>query len=219
MQFDNFSMILFKYVVSRRGKIIRLFKIIYCFLILLFLIGARSVYYADQYQPFFYSLAVAFGKSAVVIYILTLVPGIVRRFGLKHEIVAIVMILRRYLGILMYILVFTHYWWVRGINIWFHKIFVIPPPVFESVGFIALVLLTPIFLTSTDLAVAKLGKWWGRIHKLTYVVMFLILLHTALQRISIWSILVLLIVILQMTSYIYSRLKKRTITDKRDEVK
>jgi sulfoxide reductase heme-binding subunit YedZ len=48
---------------------------------------------------------------------------------------------------------------------------------FIAVGFTALVLLVPLVVTSTDRMMRQLGRWWGRLHRLIYVVALLAVLH------------------------------------------
>ena len=48
---------------------------------------------------------------------------------------------------------------------------------FIAVGFTAFVLLIPMALTSTDRMLRRLGRWWGRLHRLIYVVALLSVLH------------------------------------------
>jgi methionine sulfoxide reductase heme-binding subunit len=46
-----------------------------------------------------------------------------------------------------------------------------------AVGFVAWLLLIPLALTSTDRAIRRLGKRWGRLHRLIYPATFLGILH------------------------------------------
>jgi methionine sulfoxide reductase heme-binding subunit len=46
-----------------------------------------------------------------------------------------------------------------------------------AVGFVAFLLLIPLAVTSTDAMIRRLGKRWGRLHKLIYLVTALSILH------------------------------------------
>lgn len=46
-----------------------------------------------------------------------------------------------------------------------------------AVGFVAWLLLIPLALTSTDRAIRRMGKRWGRLHRLVYPATFLGILH------------------------------------------
>ena len=48
---------------------------------------------------------------------------------------------------------------------------------FIAVGFTAFVFLVPLVVTSTDCMMRQLGRWWGRLHRLIYVVALLAVLH------------------------------------------
>ena len=54
----------------------------------------------------------------------------------------------------------------------------------------------------------RLGKSWYLLHRLVYLIMWLILIHVALQRLSYWSVLASILVVAEMAGIIYSNLKK-----------
>ena len=154
--------------------------------------------------------SVLFGKTALTLYILTLVPGITGRLGIRHKLLSLLMIFRRHIGILMYLFALLH----------FSFLFLIPQLIignklfdslllFEFMGLSAIMLLLFLFLTSNDFSQFRLKDWWYLLHKLTYIAMFFIFLHVALQRISIWTILMGVIIFLQISSFLYSFLKRR----------
>lgn len=48
---------------------------------------------------------------------------------------------------------------------------------FIAIGFSAFVLLIPLAATSTDRMMRMLGRWWGKLHQVVYVVALLAVLH------------------------------------------
>lgn len=200
---------LFSRLVAHREKIITSFKIFYICIVTVLVIGGRSIYYVDKNFQFFYQLGVWSGRLGLLFYILTTIPGISRRFGLKHKLFSLLHIFRRYIGISMYLSISVHFWFVRGVP-WFIKgLLKLPPALFEIMGLTAYILTFFMFLTSNDLSVARLGIWWNRIHKLTYIIIFFIFLHVALQRLSIWTILIGVTLLTQISSHIFGRLKEK----------
>lgn len=199
---------IFSFAVRQKGKIIFAFKLFYLLIVTILFIGGRSIYYQDENFLRFSRLGVHAGKTALIFYILTTIPGITRRFGAKHKLIAAIMLFRRYLGISMFLFVLLHYWFLWGIDTFFHRIFQLPPPLFEAMGTTAYFLTLPLFLTSNDFSVKKLGPWWGRIHQLTYVIVWFVFAHVALQRLSIWSILAGITALAQISSHIYARHKR-----------
>lgn len=198
---------LFSFVVSQRTKIITVFKIFFLMQITFLFIGARSIYYQDENLPVFYRLGVVSGRLALIFYIITTIPGITRRFDIKHKAIATIMFFRRYIGTTMFLFVLIHYLFIRGINVFLNGKVQLSPPLFEVFGFTSFLLLLPLFLTSSDLAVKLLGHWWFRLHKLTYVAIGLIFLHIALQRLNTWSILIGITLLVQLASHIYGQVK------------
>lgn len=202
---------LFIFCVKKRARIINFFKIIYLSLVALLFTGGWSIYRVDVHFGFFYNLAIKLGQIAILVYVLTTIPGITRRFGLQHRLIQILMIFRRHLGITMFLLVTIHFMWVKGIDIFFKQLIIIPPPLFQLMGTGAFMLLFFMFLTSNDFSVKRLGKWWNRIHSATYIIVWLIFLHVALQRLSIWSVLIGIDGIVQVSSWGFYWWKRKSI--------
>ncbi len=88
--------------------------------------------------------------------------------------------LRRMLGLFAFFygaLHFTTYFWLDQ---WFDLAAIVKDIVkrpFITVGFAALVLMIPLAMTSTDAMVRRLGRRWGKLHRLVYVVAMAAILH------------------------------------------
>ena len=146
------------------------------------------------------------GRSAIVIFSFVLLPGILKRFGLQWQIRSILMLFRRQLGVLTYGLIFLHYASILLFPVLTGRIKINPllVPQFQLFGLSALYLLTPLFLTSNDWSTKYLGKWWGRLHKLVYVVAWLIFGHVAFQSNMLYSSIIGITATLELISLIYS---------------
>lgn len=193
---------IFSYIIPRKEKVILGFKVFYGLILVTVFAASRSLYFGDNNALFFYNLGVNSGRAALVFYVMTLVPGIAERFGIRHKLLALLRIFRRYLGITMYLLALNHSLSVKFIITLASKQ-IIPLRLFEVLGFGALSILFFLFITSNDLSLGRLGIWWYRIHRLTYLSMGLIFLHVALQRFSIWSVIMGITVALQISSFAY----------------
>lgn len=202
---SRFSELVFAQSVKNRKLIIRSFLVLYGLIILLLIIGGRSVYYLDDNSSFFFRLAPDLGRTSLVIFSVVLIPGIARRYGIKHKLIFPVMIYRRSLGITMFLLALTHASFLSLIPLAASGFSPLIFPLFQWFGIFSLFFLSFLFITSNDFSVSKLGIWWHWIHKLIYLVMFLILFHVGLQRISFWTWLLGLIVFGQIGSFFYSR--------------
>lgn len=124
-------------------------------------------------------------KLSVVMLAVTLLPGVVRRLTMALFISRVLMPYRRHLGIVTYLLATGHA--VLNFYVPNYRLLGTPlpaslPKLFILMGLMGLILLTPLFVTSNDWAVRTLGKWWGRIHKLVYVVVLFVLLHLTLMQ-------------------------------------
>lgn len=166
------------------------------------------------------------GLLSLILFCITLLPGIFTRLKIWTEvtllIATIITPLRRNLGILMFITAFVHM--SLSLSLPFVALQLVstpsllsltpgqkltailsafPPPLrlFEQVAVIGWILLLPVWLTSNDLAQKKLGKWWKRLQRLTYVVIWFIMGHVALQG-SIWTVVVGLVGVLEVASWV-----------------
>lgn len=87
---------------------------------------------------------------------------------------------RRMLGLFCFFYVLLHMMtWI-----WFDHWFELPALIkdvlkrpFITVGFIAMLLLWPLALTSNQWAMRRLGRRWSRLHRLIYLIVVLALLH------------------------------------------
>jgi sulfoxide reductase heme-binding subunit YedZ len=153
-------------------------------LVYLALVGVSGAF--GGLRPWWRELGEFSGKAAVIVYLSTLVPGILKRLGAGGglaQIQLLLMTFRRQLGILAYFLVLGHYCWERLFPSFLNTgISAIPVSGFELWGMAAFFVLTPLFVTSNDWSMRVLGAWWKRIHALTYGVIGLIFGHVLLQQ-------------------------------------
>lgn len=199
---------LFLAITKRRNQIVSGFKLSYILGFVVMGIGTRSLYLYDSWSFAFYEIGVMAGKASLLLYILTVLPGVARRLRWKQKIFALLMVFRRYIGILMFVAAFMHYWFVQGVEFFIHGNLPNTIPLFLVAGFIAFYIAVPLGLTSNDFSVNKLGLWWNRIHSLTYILMWAIFAHVALQRLSIWTVLMGVTTALQLAAFAKKRMKK-----------
>lgn len=142
------------------------------------------------------------GTFSMILFVVTLLPGIIMRLKVIPKITLPIATLitpfRRHLGILMFITAFVHMSFSSTLPYLALQLIstgkvVLPPPfrLFEQIGLIGWMLLLPVWLTSNDFSMKKLGKWWKRLQRLTYLALWLIFIHVALQKESLALILVL----------------------------
>jgi len=166
------------------------------------------------------------GGLSLVLFCLTLLPGIITRLKIWPTVTLPVATLitpfRRNLGILMFLTAFVHMSLTTTLPFLALQLISIqslmplslvqqlttvfsafPPPLrlFEQVAVMGWILLLPVWLTSNDFAQKKLGKWWKRVQRLTYVVIWFIMAHVALQG-SFWTVVVGVVAVLEVTSWV-----------------
>ena len=199
---------LFHVIVQKKKAVIYTFYFFWLVIVFVLLITARSVFQDDlSSYVFWYEWAVVSGKSALILFVFVLLPGICNRIRVRHKILAILRIFRRHLGITMFLLATFH-----GLTVSILPNIKAGPPfvfaLFEIFGSVSLFLLFLLFATSNDISEKFLGIWWFRLHRLVYFTMWFILFHVSLQRLSFWTVLAGLLVVAEMSTIIYSHLKK-----------
>lgn len=201
---------LFTYIIPRKARIIQLFKLAYFMQVAVLFWAGIAFYSGDSSSILYYQLGLYFGRIAVLLFIIVLIPGMLKRFGITHKILAILMIFRRYIGISMYLFAFSHFGLVKVIpNL--SAVRLTGLSAFELWGSATLLVLFFLFITSNDFSVSRLHIWWYRLQRLIYIAMWFLLFHLGLQRISGWTVLMGIIVFSMMVSFMVERVRKNII--------
>jgi len=198
---------LYEQAARNKPAVLFLTNLLYVLLLAVIVITGYSIS-SDQEIYNYYALKRAwFGRAALLVILVVITPGILGRFNIQIKISRVITLYRRRLGILVFMLAFTHAHLISLPKLAGIEPFVIPPPLFQSFGLSALLILSIMFLTSNNFSVRRLGKWWKYVHRLVYIALLLILLHTSLQRVSIWSILAVVFFVLEIISLVFAYIK------------
>lgn len=165
-----------RFFPAHRGAIVRMFVVGECvFVALMTLVSFYGLTNQSFLTPL-YSIGKLFGTAAALMLAITLMPGILGRFGVFPEIRVISMLFRRHLGIVTYLLAVSHaliMYLLPSLAFGFA-----PLMQFQWFGVLALVFGLPLFVTSNDVAIRLLGQWWKRLQKLVYIMLLFAALHT-----------------------------------------
>lgn len=155
----------------------------------------------------FYALGVRAGQVAVIVYMLTLIPGIITRMRLNISILRKIngwlVPIRRQLGILTFTLAIVHESFttlVPQVAVGGRPSFALLEP-HHWAGIAAVSLMFPLWLTSNDYAVRTLGKRWKQLHRLTYLALLAVFTHVALLGTN-WAFFVGTFVVLEGVSWV-----------------
>lgn len=194
----------FRQAIHYKPEIIFGFRLFYSFIFIILFYTAYLTYQSLD-RSLVYTIGKISGVVSLVLFCLVILPGILRRFGIRNKCTAFLMVIRRQIGVLMFLFAFLHYASLRLWPIVFGGTsIVLPPPTFEFIGIVALYCLAPLFLTSNDKSVKFLGSWWRRIHSTVYLIVWLLFAHVALQEISPLTILIGVFAFLEIGSLFYS---------------
>jgi len=173
--------------------------------VLLILVNGYFIFKTDYDPLFFYSYGMILGLIAFGLFTIAILPGMLTRLGIRSSIIQFLMTYRREFGKLMFLFAFGHYLTIKL----FPMIVLNLPinfPLYQIMGFIGLTLTLPLFLTSTNWAQKKFGRYWKTLHSLVYIIVWFIFLHVALvQGISIVSVLIFLIAFMELFSILNHR--------------
>lgn len=155
------------------------------------------------------------GVAALSLYVATLLPSIITRLQwyplVTQPFASILLPFRRHFGNMMFIAAWLHMSLTTTLPQLVNNGFdtsKIELLLFQWMGQIAWWLLFPLWITSNDLSQRFMGKWWKRIHKLTYIAMFFIFLHVALLQEGL-VIVIGSVVVLEVLSWIAVRKRSR----------
>lgn len=168
-------------VIQKKQLLLKLFWAYYVLLVALYVIGVPLFTLLPQNFNDLLAIGGKFGTLSVFFYALTLLPGILKRLQIFPVTQVTLMLFRRQFGISMFLLAINH----SGYSLLFPSIALtgVLPTVFsfrEILGTLAEIVLFPLFITSNDLSVRRLGAWWNTVHKLTYVAIVFIFGHIVL---------------------------------------
>jgi DMSO/TMAO reductase YedYZ heme-binding membrane subunit len=167
-----------------------------------------------------YGLGRLFGILGAVFFVITQIPGLLRRFGLLKTFKSTYSVLqysRAQQGILMFMFGLAHYLTVYLVPSIRENV-ALEPTIYGVFGMVTLIMALILFVTSNNQSKKVLKKWWGRIHKLVYIMAWTLAGHLLFVidfqvGASIASQILLgvvgLVAILQVASLGYSQLNKK----------
>jgi DMSO/TMAO reductase YedYZ heme-binding membrane subunit len=189
-----------KILVANQAVIRWIFRLVYIAILGAYVAGVMAYKANPENEISLYLTGTTIGQAALICYVVTLLPGMLKRFGILPMTRTMLMMFRRQWGVTMFLLAFLHGAYTTTIAYGFGP--QTPLPVLQSHhvwGLVSLWILFPLWLTSNDLSKKKLGKWWSWVHRLTYIAMWTIFGHLALIGTT-WRILLGIVIALEIGS-------------------
>lgn len=204
---------LYSLLVQNKNTITMLFLVSEFFVVGLWVAGFLLAVQQSEAVLFLVPFGGKIAQVSVFLYVLTLLPGMMKRLGFINPIQLSLMLFRKHLGILMFLTALLH----MGSSFTFPVIASGQIPVFQPQifsGFITIVLLLPLWLTSNDVSVKKMGVWWHRIHAFTYVALATIFIHATYMMSYKWSAVLGLVMIGEIASFFVAKSRKKQAVSK-----
>ncbi len=208
---NDFQTVIFTWFAKNSRLIISIFHYAYYFGLVI-LVGLAYLEMQDNYFSQIYEIGKFFGQSALLLLGIVVLPGILGRFRIEIKLTRIITLLRRQLGITVFLLAFSHYSLIKLVPTLSGVIkFEIPyPALFENLGALALFVLFLLFVTSNNASKKILGVWWTVLHRFVYLAIWILVLHVGLQEVSIWALGIFTVGTLEIVSWVYYFLNKPT---------
>jgi len=201
-----------KFLVANQKLIRNLFFISY--LVGFAIIGLGFYLFPTDLKTYilFAEIGKKVGTLSLLAFLTTLMPGIFQRFKILPLFSASIVLFRRQIGILMYVLALVHSSLVSLIPLIMSGEFGLSNlSSHEMLGFIAVLILFPVWITSNDLSQNNMGKLWKAVQRLTYVAIIFIFLHVASVEMT-GALIMAVVAILEILSWIKVWFFKSKIT-------
>ncbi|MDH5533586.1 MAG: ferric reductase-like transmembrane domain-containing protein [Candidatus Pacebacteria bacterium] len=197
---------------KNQKKIKLLFLLSYISIIIMYVMSIWGYERFDLIKNISGELGEKFGQITIVLLTATLIPGMLKRFGILKRLSSILILFRRQLGVLSFFTAIAH----MGFN------FSIPyiasgtnfiPDLLKNylTGFAAITIFFLLWVTSNDFSMKFMGKWWKYLQRLSYLAILLLILHT-LDAGSKFSLVLGGVLSLEVLSWIYYFKKSRNQT-------
>ena len=204
-----------KNLALSKARIVGIWKLVEILIFFFVLAGFPVLIFLDKsYFPLIFTLGKRVGDMAFILYAITLIPGMLERFQLAQTFRSVIILFRRHIGVTAFLLALVH----EGYIFTFPVIITVlrsDTNFFETVtrhevyGYIALLILFPMWLTSNDPASRKLGKYWKLLHRITYLALFMIFLHIATSASIFLAVVAFIMVLLEIVSWIVFLVRSR----------
>lgn len=199
MNLQSMLLPLQQFLAVNKKKIEHVFFVLELFVIIFILIASFQFLMMELPYSVIYPVGRRLGQMSLTTYLITLTPGILQRLRVLMPFQAMLNLFRRHFGILTFLLAVSH----STILMWLPQIasgrYMLPMG-FTLMGAITLTCFFPMWLTSSDYAQQRLGPWWKRLHRITYLAAFFLYWHVALQF-STWRWPVLIFLGLEVVSW------------------
>lgn len=147
-----------KAAVAHKKLIQNIFLTLFLFIFGFAIMGFYAIVNGLDAQFFFYLFSKPAGQAAVVFFVLTIVPGIARRFGIRNDFLTVLMLFRRQTGILTFLLGLTHYFLIFFAPTIRSGVIPTEVPLYQTMGVLSLYPMALLFLTSNDWQFRKWGS-------------------------------------------------------------
>lgn len=191
-----------KLLTRYQGLIFKLFIVAYALGFSLIGLGFYLYNALPEVFALIYEAGHLIGTVALGLFLTTLIPGILGRFKIFPLFSASIVLFRRQIGILMFIVALIHSFYLNTIPAIMTS--TLGPEFMETsdvIGSVALMILLPVWLTSNDFSQKSFGRFWKTIQRLTYFALIAIFVHVALHSFKL-GLIALIVFIFEAASWI-----------------
>lgn len=181
---------LYLFLAKHQKPIKNLFFLSYTLTIAAILAGTLLYEQSQEIRVLYRSIGEKTGQISIILLVLTLIPGILDRIGLLRSFESLLTLFRRQFGVLAFYFAALHIMYIswirtiaRGDNP-FSNIFK-----YQQTGTAAIAIFLLLWVTSNDLSMKLMGKWWKYLQRLSYLSVIALIFHVFAAGSELWLVL------------------------------
>lgn len=161
----------------------------YVSLALLYIAGLWVYPRYEELRPFFGDIGAKFGELSIILLLISMTPGILKRLNILRQVESLLLIFRRQIGITAFFTAMLHSGFISLIKQISTGKSIIPTLfVYNQTGFAALSIFFLLWVISNNYSMKTLGSVWKLLQRLTYVAALAIMLHVFDARSKWWMV-------------------------------
>lgn len=145
---------------------------------------------------------------ATILLLVVLLPGVLTRFGISAAKLKYLIVYRRTLGILMYLAALIHFLFLIDYLPWFSDGLIKSFDALTASGIASVIILLPVLLTSNNLSVRLLGRWWKVVQRITYIILLFVVIHLWQSGQIVLAVIYGIFIALIISSYFMQSIRK-----------
>lgn len=180
---------LYLFLAKHQKVVKKIFFVGYVLMVLTYIAGLWIYPNYPDLRPMFSEIGSKFGEISIILLLISMTPGILKRMGIFRQIESLLLIFRRQIGVTAFFTAMLH----SGFSSLIRQIAtgksILPSLfVYNQTGFAALSIFFLLWAISNNFSMRILGNVWKLLQRLTYVAALAIMFHVFDAQSSWWMV-------------------------------